>query len=805
MRNFQSNLISLFFMCGVGIGLTAVITLTLTRATVSQAAPAATTWYVDSGSGSDGNDCLSTGAACETIKTAVSKATDDDTIQLAAGVYLETDIEIYKRLTLIGAGAETTIIDGNFADRVFQIGAKTTISDVTIQHGKNVTTSSIIFDTGGGAILNGGELTIQNSVLLENSTVGTGGAIFNYGELTIDNTEILTNTTDSIGGGIYNYSFGAITVTNSLIAGNEAKGSQGGGIYTPNPMILQNVTIRDNSAGSFGGGIIAGGNTLLDGVTLTGNESAAGAALFAQQGTITLTNVTVSDNTASNNYGGVYVSGPSTSLYVQNSTIANNHRTNANANGFNGLFIGNNASLEVVNTLLAGNDENNCGGTSGNWTSLGNNLSSDFSCAFVQTGDQQGADPLLGPLANNGGATFTHGLLPLSPAIDAGSNANCPATDQRGIARPYDGDGDSTATCDVGAVEAQHQITIADVSILEGSVGVKTAVFTVTLSPSHAQVVTVDYTTANDSAAAGSDFTAVADTLTFNVGETTKTINVPITTDTDDEADETFFVQLSSATNATLLDDEAVGTIIDDDGLPSLTISDQTILEGNSGTQNAVFVVTLSPASVDVVTVDASTVTGAAANGVDFTAVFDTLTFTPGQTSKEISVPILGDVIDEGVAETFTIMLSNPSNATIIDDSAIGTITDDDTARLRHGTRVEVYEGDSGTTPAVFTVTLSTPAAYVITVDFEVKSGVASSDGAIAGEDFTANSGTLTFQPGETTQNYTVDIIGDTKLEPDELYSTLISNANVPISVNGNLATILNDDGPSIYLPLVVK
>ncbi|MCA9926891.1 MAG: hypothetical protein KC419_00385, partial [Anaerolineales bacterium] len=263
-------------------------------------------------------------------------------------------------------------------------------------------------------------------------------------------------------------------------------------------------------------------------------------------------------------------------------------------------------------------------------------------------------------------------------------------------------------------------------------------------------------------------------------------------------------VQLSGASNAVILDGEAVGTIIDDDGLPSLTIADQMVLEGNSGAKNAVFAVTLSPASADTVTVNYTTIAGSAAAGEDYTAVSDTLTFTPGQTGKEIAVPIIGDVVDEGVQETFTVMLSNAGNATIVDNQAIGTITDDDSARLSQGVGPQVLEGNSGTTPAVFTVTLSTPAAFVVTVDFEVNPG-ATDIGATAGEDYIDTAGTLTFQPGDTTKTFTVDLIGDNIMEPDEIFSTLISNANVPISVNGSIAYILNDDGNTLYLPFVVK
>ncbi len=772
----------------------------------SQAAPTATL-YVNADTGSDSNNCLSAGAACATITAAIGKSVDGDTIQIAAGTYLEHDIELSSNnLTLVGADAGSTIIDGGGNGRVFRTYLTNTIANVTIQNGATITPPSNIFDTGGGAILNSGTLTIQDSVIKNNSALGSGGAIFTLNHaLTIENTEIISNTAEGVGGGIYGYNTGGvITLTNSLLAGNTAVGTYGGGIDANGPLYLRDTTIRDNSSASFGGGLRLYDQAVLENVTLTGNQAASGAAIFAQQGAITLTNVTVSENTASNSYGGIYLSGPGVSLYLQNSTIANNHRTNAVGTGYNGLMIGNNASAEIVNTIFAGNDGRNCGGTTGNWTSLGYNLSSDYYCALTQTGDQQGVDPLLGLLADNGGATLTHALQPGSPAIDAGTNSACPAADQRSVTRPYDGDNDSTATCDVGAYEAQHQLTIADVSILEGNSGSVTAVFTVTLTPDSSQTVTVDYATANNSATAGSDYTAVANTLTFNPGQTSQTISVPILGDTSDESDETFFVNLSNPANAEIQDSQAVGTIIDDDGLPALTISDEVVQEGNSGTVNMVFDVTLSPASAGVVTVNYTTVNGTAVAGSDYTAVSDTLTFAIGETSKQITVPIIGDNVDEGSSENFTVQLSGTTNANIDDAQGSGAITDDDTARLSQNVGPEVWEGDSGMATAVFTVTLSTPAAFVVTVDYEVNSGVGDT-GAVAGTDFVNTSGTLTYQPGETTQFINVQVIGDTETELDEIFSTLISNANVPISVNGSIGHILNDDNFKVYLPSIIR
>ena len=542
---------------------------------------------------------------------------------------------------------------------------------------------------------------------------------------------------------------------------------------------------------------------ILENVTLSDNQGVTGAGFYVNQGTVTATNTTVSGNTATNNYGGIYMTGAGINLYLQNSTIANNARINTIGTGTNGIALGGGATASLLNTILAYNQERNCSSTLAP-TSLGHNLSSDLHCGLDQSGDQPGVDPLLGPLADNGGFVQTHALLPGSPAIDAGDDAQCPATDARGINRPYDGDGDSTASCDIGAVEVRHQLSIADSIVDEGDSGSLTAVFTVTLAPTSTMVVEVDYETIDVSAIGGSDYTFISDTLTFNPGETETYINVPVLGDTDDELDETFRVELSNPVNADLLDGRATGTIIDNDGLSTLSIGDQTIVEGNSVTTPMVFSVTLSPPSASVVSVDFSLTDGTATAGSDFTYIDGQLTFQPGETEKTISVDVLGDSVDEGDSEAFSVQLSDPGNATLADDEAIGTITDDDYSQLRAEIGPQVFEGDSGLTPATFTVTLNTPADFVITVDYEVSSGYGET-GAQAGVDFVAISGTLTFQPGEIVKTYTVQVIGDTEWEVDESYSSLLSNSNVTILPNSTSAVILNDDDYLIYLPILLR
>jgi hypothetical protein len=779
----------------------------------ARATPLAT-WHVAPG-GNDANDCLSPATACATIGAAVVKADNDDTIQIAAGTYQESGINLFKRLTLNGADAATTIVDGGQNGRVFLLNADSTLRHLTIQNGQTPADSNIFTSGGGGLRVGTGMNVLLQHVTIQNNATsgssGLGGGIFNTGNLTIDQSRILSNTAEG-GGGIYHYFVsGAITITHSLIADNQALGSGGGGggINTARPLTMADSIVRGNNATYAGGGLMLSNaaEALLERVTIMDNLAGSGGALFNQAtGVSTLRNSTVSGNVASGNYGGLYAAGTGVNVAIHNSTITENRRTNTAGLGQNGVAMVSGAEATLTNSLVANNAERQC--SSGGILSAGHNLSSDFFCSLMQPGDQQGVNPLLMPLGDYGGTTPTHALRPGSPAIEGGSNANCLATDQRGVARPFDGNNSGTAVCDIGAVEAERQIVIADTSVLEGTGGTTTAVFTVTLAPAGSQPVTVDYATVDGTAVAPADYTATNGTLTFAPGETEKTISVPIVADDVDELDETFFVHLSNASGATILIGTAVGTIIDDDGLPTLGINDMSLTERNSGVQQMVFTVTLSPASPDTVTVAYTTVNGTAVAPADYSATSGTLTFSPGQTSQPISVPIFGDIIDEGASEQFTVQLANPTNAVLDKATGIGTILDDDTARLTHQTGPTVLEGDFGLTPATFTVTLSTPAAFPITVEYTLASGCCD-DGATAGVDFLGPfSGTLTFPPGTTLVNYTVNVVGDLDVEPDEHFSATLSNANAPISVNSSQATILNDDDQDpqrVYLPLVVR
>src|SRR5262249_33332989 len=211
------------------------------------------------------------------------------------------------------------------------------------------------------------------------------------------------------------------------------------------------------------------------------------------------------------------------------------------------------------------------------------------------------------------------------------------------------------------AMGVTPQLSVSDPVITEGTGGATFATFTVSLNyprtVTGTNAITVNYTTANDTAGPD-DYTPTSGTLTFlpsnidganpnyptGVGETSKTITVQINPDALDEFDETFFLNLSAANGATIVDPQGQAAIIDDDAAPSLTINDVSVNEGNVGTTGAAFTVSLSAASGKTITVNYATADGTATiDNNDYRALNDSLTFAPGETSKTVTVSVNGD------------------------------------------------------------------------------------------------------------------------------------------------------------------
>jgi hypothetical protein len=295
-------------------------------------------------------------------------------------------------------------------------------------------------------------------------------------------------------------------------------------------------------------------------------------------------------------------------------------------------------------------------------------------------------------------------------------------------------------------------LSVGNVAVLEGNVGAQRAAVVVSLSEPHGSRVTVDYRTINGTATAGRDYNAVSGKLTFAKGETSKTIQIPVIGDRVPEVDKAFSLKLSDAKHAKIANRTTVVTILDDE--PRISISDVSTKEGNSSTTPFTFTVSLSAAYDQAVTVNYATTNGSASAGVDFTAASGQLVFAPGQTSQTIAVAVNGNRLP-GPDKTFSVSLSTPNQYAVINKGVgVGTIVDDE-PRISIS---DVY--NYGETTFTFTATLSAAYDQDVTVNFNTADGT-----ALAGLDYVATSGTLTFARGETTKTITVDVLDTTSAD----------------------------------------
>jgi len=460
-----------------------------------------------------------------TLRNALASAADGDTIDATSvsGTILLTSGELLvtNSVDIIGPGPDWLAVNGNFpntTNRVFHIGSNTLVSiaSLTVTNGY-----APGFDGGGGIYNDHATLTVTNCTLSGNRADtccgGSGGGIFNEsGTLIVNNSTLNGNSANQNGGGIDNF-FGTLTVQSSTLGGNSASNNSGGAINSESgTVVISNCTLSGNSA-SYGGALVILGydegpdgtfisTSTIQSSTLSSNTAGYGGAI--ENGcAMTISDCTLSGNSASGNGGGIW---NLITLTVINSTLSSNSADhgggiyNEGVFGTNDVSINNSTlsgnrargaggailnfgSLSIQSSTLSGNSATNggaifggaaeigstilnAGASGGNFknsvgtvTSLGYNLSSDDGAGFLTaTGDQINTDPLLGPLQDNGGPTFTHALLCGSPAIDQGKNFSASATDQRGagFARTFDDPTVANATggdgTDIGAFEVQQ-------------------------------------------------------------------------------------------------------------------------------------------------------------------------------------------------------------------------------------------------------------------------------------------------------------------------------------------------------------
>jgi hypothetical protein len=356
-----------------------------------------------------------------------------------------------------------------------------------------------------------------------------------------------------------------------------------------------------------------------------------------------------------------------------------------------------------------------------------------------------------------------------------------------------------TLTHDTLTSMSIDNVTVAEAAA--GPAGTVNAIFTVSLVTPTLQTATVNYTTVISSAVAPNDYSTAAGTLIFGPGATTRTITVTVKGDIIDEIDEKFEVRLSNPVNASISDDLGVGTITDDDPPPTMSINDSSVIEGNSGTVNALFTVSLSVISGKPITVTYDTADDTATAPDDYTAISGgTLTFAPGVATRPITVTVQGDGLIEP-NETFRVNLSSPVNAGLGDSQGIGTITNDDAIGVtitQSGNSTNVTEGGATDTYQVKLTSVPT-AAVTITITSDSQVSVAPPS--------------LSFNAinWNTPQTATVTAVNDTVIEPSPhsgvITHTVASSDTTyngfsisPITVN-----ITDNDAYKIFLPVIMK
>jgi hypothetical protein len=419
------------------------------------------------------------------------------------------DLDFTDETTLIGNGA---VVDANGIDRAFSIGnASTTdfvvvMNDLTVTGGaptgflspggglnvraatlkmvncyisSNTTVEPGSTDNGGGIAANGvlfpapvrATLTLVNCTLVKNTANNGGGLVAGDCVLTLDHCIVMDNTakgTDAgVGGGglfLTGNATEAQILNGSRIASNRGA-SDGGGIAVFSAALdLEDSTVAGNTASGYGGGIfsspVSPGKLMLRRVTLSGNTadqdangSGDGGGLYTA-GPADLQNVTVSGNLAPNG-GGIAGAGPVSLAF---SPVAFNQAVSGGGLVPSGTYSAT-GSIIAMNGALAGPD------VIGTLDSQGYNLIGAMNDAAVTgnlTGCLLGVNPRIDALADNGGPTLTPALRPDSPAIDAGPPTGAPETDQRGVPRPQDGNGDGNALPDMGAFEYQRAYSLGE-------------------------------------------------------------------------------------------------------------------------------------------------------------------------------------------------------------------------------------------------------------------------------------------------------------------------------------------------------
>lgn len=348
--------------------------------------------------------------------------------------------------------------------------------------------------------------------------------------------------------------------------------------------------------------------------------------------------------------------------------------------------------------------------------------------------------------------------------------------------------------------QVRPDLSIGDVSIARPTSGTASQVFTVTLTPASLSTVTVNYTTADGTAHAPTDYTTTTGALTFAPGTTSQTVTVPVKGNAASTADLYYSVNLSAAVNATLQRTYAYGEIVDQvapvSGKSYLTVSDAAVVQPTTGTGTEAFNVSLALPATQPVYVRYSTSDSSAVAGIDYTAAHGTLLFTPGQTKKTVNVTVASTTASSA-DKAFYLYVQVTSGPAIANRAqGVGYLLDPNpTAMVEVAGPAAVIKGDSGTINAVFTVELSAAQAQQVQVDYSTSDGAAT----VAGGDYQQAFGTLVFAPGQTSQTVSVVVNSNTLPRPTSyFYLGLVNPVGLTVTGQSAVGYILDPDVFSI-------
>jgi hypothetical protein len=552
-------------------------------------------------------------------------------------------------------------LSGNDGSGIQSTGGTVTVSDSTLSN-----------DLDGSVISsNNSTLTITNCTLSGGNTYNTGGNLANSGGTVTIKDSIISGGTARYGGGIANFQ-GTVTLDNVSMFGNSATwhmdypwtfDGHGGAIYNSGgTVIIGNSSITSNGAVVDGAGIYNDANGTIrveNSCSISGNGPNGEAGLYASQDV--------------HNLGVLYLDSTSAIGIVDGNPAI--------------PFDPNIPQLQVHDVIVT---EGNTGTVAAQFTVTMSAPSNQTVTVNYATADGTATVADSDYLSAGGALTFAPGETTKTVNVTVNGDTKIESDETFNLTLANATGGAVIATPTVTGtilnddLATSSNITINDVSKLEDNNGNTSFVFTVTLDRPQTSNVTVHYATADGTATAGSDYKAASGTLSFAPGVTSKTITVSVKGDRVAEPNETFFVNLTAPTNATIVDGQGVGTIIDDE--PHASVSNTTKAKGGNGQTSALnFAVTLSTAYDQLVVVSHRTADSADKPGEDYTPTTGKLIFAPGETTKNITIKVQGDKEKE-INESYYLDLFGLSGHALFTKSrGIGTILhDDSTVKQQH-------------------------------------------------------------------------------------------------------------------------